>query len=67
MTFPDHIENGKLRLTTGLTQYEGRVEMFWNSQWRAICNEGWDVSDARVVCRQLHYLATSIQVEGSYY
>ena len=53
-----------MRLTDGLTQYEGRVEMFLNSQWRAVCSEGWDESDARVVCRQLHYLATSVQVHG---
>ena len=60
----DIIQNGHLRLTNGLTQYEGRVEMFLNSRWRAICSDGWDESDARVVCKQLHYLATSVRVEG---
>ena len=39
--------------------------MFWNSKWRAICSEGWDERDARVVCRQLNYLATSLEVKGT--
>ena len=60
----DMIENGKLRLTNGLHKYAGRVEMYWNSEWRAVCYDGWDELDAQVVCRQLNLLSTSIQILG---
>ena len=58
------IENGKFRLADGLTQYEGRVEIYLNSEWTSICSDGWDEVDAKVVCRQLNYLSTSLQVKG---
>ena len=53
-----------MRLTDGLTHYEGRVEIYLNSEWRAICNDGWDEADAKVVCRQLNYLSTSVDIQG---
>ena len=58
------IRNGEVRLTNGLHKYAGRVEMYWNSEWRTVCNDGWDEFDAQVVCRQLNYLSTSVQVQG---
>ena len=61
----DMIENGKLRLTNGLHKYAGRVEMYWNSEWRTVCYDGWDELDAQVVCRQFNYFATAIQVLGT--
>ena len=60
----DTIRTGTLCLTDGLTQYEGRVEMYWNSEWKAICDNGWNELDALVVCRELGYLPTSVQIHG---
>ena len=44
----------------------GRIEICAQEVWRAVCHGNWDIEDARVVCRQLGFLAEGI-VHGRNY
>ena len=53
--------DGDLRLSGGLKEYEGRVEICINNLWGSICysssryGNSWDINDGRVACRSLGY------------
>ena len=57
----------KLRLANGRTEHEGRVEIFRFGQWGTICDEYWDINDARVICRELGFFNAIEATNGSYH
>lgn len=45
--------DGEIRLVGGRYSNEGRLELCRNEVWGTVCNENWDITDARVACAEL--------------
>ena len=58
------LTSGDLRLVGGSVPSEGRVEVCFNGAWGTVCdnNNYWDERDVQVVCRQLGYHCSELQL-----
>lgn len=45
----------EVRLVGGKHYYEGRVEVKYDGEWRAICDHRWNLKAANVICRMLGF------------
>ena len=52
--------NGDIRLVSGSTALEGRVEICDSQAWGTVCDDFWSAVDAGVACVQLGYQRTGI-------
>lgn len=58
---------GDARLVDGNSDSEGRVEVYNGGDWGTVCDDGWDLIDGTVVCKQLGYVNASEVLKDAYF
>lgn len=48
-------EDGEIRLSDGVSEYTGRVEICYDTEWGTLCSDGADQSIATKVCTTLNF------------
>lgn len=56
-----------VRLVDGVSNSSGRIELLINGQWGTVCEDGWNVGDANVACRQLGYPAAVVTYRYAFF
>ena len=53
-----YCEDGQLRLVDGNQFNSGRLEACYHNEWGTVCDQWFDINDARVACRKLGFDGT---------
>ena len=56
-----------VRLVNVHNKYEGRVEVYYNGIWGTVCDDGWNLREAEVVCTELGLSEAVAAIPSAFY
>ncbi|XP_063297839.1 deleted in malignant brain tumors 1 protein-like [Pelobates fuscus] len=59
--------NYPMRLVGGMSQCAGRVEIYYQNAWGTVCDDGWNIRNADIVCRQLNCGSAVSALSNAYF